>query len=145
MTQKKHRGLANNSLSTRADTRSQFERLSDGFTNQKAALFPVAATTMSLIPAMQSHTTAIFACALPIAGLALGRKVSAPLERPYYANRNSNDYAGFFFFGNELGTDKEIWLTDSEARRHILIFGTTGSGLESFVVWISPFGVKVSK
>lgn len=128
MSKKIQRGLANEGFSTRADTRSSWTKFVDGFTNTRAAWIPMSAAAVSLIPSMQPHAAAIFACSLPIAGLVLGKRTEVPLEKPYYANRNSKEHEGFFFFGNELGTKKELWLTDSEARRHILIFGTTGSG-----------------
>lgn len=35
---------------------------------------------------------------------------------------------GITFFGNEIGTKKELWFTDSDVRTHCLIFGTTGAG-----------------
>lgn len=35
---------------------------------------------------------------------------------------------GITFFGNEIGTKKEIWFNDSDVRTHCLIFGTTGAG-----------------
>jgi len=35
---------------------------------------------------------------------------------------------GITFFGNEIGTKKEVWFTNSDVRTHCLIFGTTGSG-----------------
>lgn len=35
---------------------------------------------------------------------------------------------GISFFGNESGSNKELWFTDSDMRTHILIFGTTGAG-----------------
>lgn len=136
MSQKKQRGLANKAFSTRADTRSQFERLVDGFTNKKAAFLPIVAATVSFIPSVQPHAAVIFACTLPLAGLALGRSINTPIELPYYGNRNDKNHSGFFFFGNELDTKKEIWLSDSEARRHILIFGTTGSGKTESLVGI---------
>ena len=128
MENKRQRGLNNRGFSTRADTRSGWEKFKDNFSNTKAATIPISAAAISLIPSMQPHAAAIFACSLPIAGLIMSKKVKVPLELPFYANRNSNKYSGFFFFGNEMGTNKELWLTDSEARRHILIFGTTGSG-----------------
>lgn len=36
--------------------------------------------------------------------------------------------AGTVFIGNALDTNMELWLTDSDVRQHILIFGTTGAG-----------------
>lgn len=35
---------------------------------------------------------------------------------------------GISFFGNEIGTNKEVWFTNSDVRTHCLIFGTTGAG-----------------
>jgi intracellular multiplication protein IcmO len=35
---------------------------------------------------------------------------------------------GISFFGNEIGSKKEIWFTNSDVRTHCLIFGTTGAG-----------------
>ena len=35
---------------------------------------------------------------------------------------------GTVFIGNEIGTNNELWLTDSDVRQHILLFGTTGAG-----------------
>lgn len=35
---------------------------------------------------------------------------------------------GITFFGNEIGTKKEVWFTNSDVRTHCLIFGTTGAG-----------------
>ena len=53
------------------------------------------------------------------------KEIDMPFEKPFYSDQLSK---GFFYFGNQVGTRKEIWLSDSEARRHILIFGTTGAG-----------------
>ena len=35
---------------------------------------------------------------------------------------------GIVFIGNEMNTNLEIWVGDSDVRTHILIFGTTGAG-----------------
>lgn len=35
---------------------------------------------------------------------------------------------GITFFGNEFGTKKEVWFTNSDIRTHCLLFGTTGAG-----------------
>jgi intracellular multiplication protein IcmO len=44
------------------------------------------------------------------------------------ANNKPDDPQGITFFGNEIGTRKEVWFTNSDVRTHCLIFGTTGSG-----------------
>lgn len=35
---------------------------------------------------------------------------------------------GITFFGNEIGTQKELWFNNSDMRTHILVFGSTGAG-----------------
>lgn len=35
---------------------------------------------------------------------------------------------GIIYLGNDQETDEEVWLTDSQARTHMLVMGTTGSG-----------------
>ena len=35
---------------------------------------------------------------------------------------------GIAFFGNEIGTNKELWFSNDDMRTHVLIFGSTGSG-----------------
>ncbi len=138
MSKKVQRGLKDNTLHTRVDTRSQWDKIKDGLTNKKVALIPSCAAISTFIPDLQAHAALILACTLPIASLALTKEKKVPLRKPYYANRNSKEHDGFFFFGNELETNREIWLDDSEARRHILLFGTTGAGkTESLIGLIS--------
>ena len=36
--------------------------------------------------------------------------------------------SGIAFLGNEMKTNNEIWVSSSDMRTHILIFGTTGAG-----------------
>jgi len=36
--------------------------------------------------------------------------------------------SGIAFLGNERGTNKELWLTNSDMRTHLLVFGSTGAG-----------------
>lgn len=57
---------------------------------------------------------------------------------------------GIIYLGNDMDTGEEIWMTDSQARTHMLFMGTTGSGksqpLHSKVLtpagWISMGEVK---
>lgn len=35
---------------------------------------------------------------------------------------------GIIFLGNEVGSRKELWINDSDARTHFVIFGSTGAG-----------------
>lgn len=45
---------------------------------------------------------------------------------PQYADRKKGD--GIMYIGNQRGTNKELWLSNSDARTHILYLGTTGAG-----------------
>ncbi|ABM96836.1 type IV secretory system conjugative DNA transfer family protein [Methylibium petroleiphilum] len=41
---------------------------------------------------------------------------------------------GIVYMGNDLDTGEEVWLTDVQARTHMLFMGTTGSGKTEFLV-----------
>ena len=69
----------------------------------------------------------------------LTRTESVPIKLPvqYHCERrkllgltngNSELAQGIFFMGNEVSTNKEIWLSNSDCRQHILVLGTTGAG-----------------
>jgi intracellular multiplication protein IcmO len=63
-----------------------------------------------------------------------------PLRMPQSSNRidyndpkagAGDDYAqasGIVFLGNEMGSNKELWVNASDAGTHFLVFGTTGAG-----------------
>jgi len=42
--------------------------------------------------------------------------------------------AGIVYMGNDADTGEEIWLTDSQARTHMLFMGTTGSGKTEYLL-----------
>lgn len=47
------------------------------------------------------------------------------------------DARGICFFGNELGTDLELWFNNDDMRTHCLIFGSTGAGKTVTLVSLS--------
>ena len=47
---------------------------------------------------------------------------------PALTKGNSDLAQGIFFMGNEVSTNKEIWLSNTDCRQHILVLGTTGAG-----------------
>ncbi|MDK9793826.1 type IV secretory system conjugative DNA transfer family protein [Vibrio sp. D431a] len=132
MSEKKVLGLTENTRTDR-DIRSGFEKFYSKFNKDKAVLIPVASAIACMTPLLQAHADTILLTALPVSYLFAGRKITVPFEKPYYDEKKGK---GFFFFGNELNTNKEIWFSDSEARRHILIFGTTGSGKSESLIGI---------
>ena len=59
---------------------------------------------------------------LPIQTITTGRNI------PISKKRQSELAQGIFFMGNEISTNKEIWLSNSDCRQHFLVLGTTGAG-----------------
>jgi intracellular multiplication protein IcmO len=41
---------------------------------------------------------------------------------------------GIVFLGNDMDTGEEVWLTDTQARTHMLFMGTTGSGKTEYLL-----------
>lgn len=42
--------------------------------------------------------------------------------------------AGIVYMGNDVDTGEEVWLTDNQARTHMLFMGTTGSGKTEYLI-----------
>ena len=55
-------------------------------------------------------------------------KTSELLDYHEMRNGKPTKAQGIVYIGSEMNTDLEIWASDSDARTHILIFGTTGAG-----------------
>jgi intracellular multiplication protein IcmO len=51
-----------------------------------------------------------------------------PSEPDLVKKLPSSPAQGITFFGNERGTQKELWFNNSDMRTHVLIFGSTGAG-----------------
>lgn len=49
-------------------------------------------------------------------------------------SRKPSPAAGIIYMGNDQDTGEEIWLTDSQARTHMLFMGTTGSGKTEYLI-----------
>ena len=46
-----------------------------------------------------------------------------------FINDQGKEVAGSYFFGNDIEYgNKELWFSDDQVRRHLLLFGTTGAG-----------------
>ncbi|WP_210498589.1 type IV secretory system conjugative DNA transfer family protein [Vibrio crassostreae] len=134
MSAKNWHGVSDDSLRNNKDVRSTTKKISDGFTHKKASLLPIGAMAASFIPSLQHHADTLMLSAIPLSYFCTFPKIKVPFEKPFYDTKNEKD--GFFFFGNELSTNKEIWFTDSESRRHILIMGTTGAGKSESLIGI---------
>ena len=82
-----------------------------------------------------------FAGALGIGAYSMGvqRKNGLPMQVPMSANtldpkeinlatKKADKGKGIVYIGNDQNTNEEIWLTDTQARTHMMFLGTTGSG-----------------
>ncbi|HAU29193.1 MAG TPA: type IV secretion protein IcmO [Rhodospirillaceae bacterium] len=59
------------------------------------------------------------------------QKFGIPLKMPSFMKRKNADKKkpdGILFLGNESDDKTEMWVSNSDARTHILFFGTTGAG-----------------
>ena len=53
---------------------------------------------------------------------------TADPNQPNPANGLPSPGAGIFYLGNDIRTNKEVWLTNDDCRQHFLVLGTTGAG-----------------
>lgn len=71
-----------------------------------------------------------------------------PFKLPMYAKKldknnppigsaRAGKAEGIYFFGNELGTNEQLWFSNTDMRTHALIFGTTGAGKTEALLSIS--------
>lgn len=122
------------------DTRRLGERVNDALADEKVPVVVMAAlgAAMFLVPAL---VEAVVLCAVIFyliarraqkrAGLALRMPKSSGEIDPKelsLANGKATKAEGIVFMGNDLDTGEEVWLTDTQARTHMLFMGTTGSG-----------------
>lgn len=67
------------------------------------------------------------------------KKSGLPMQVPLSANQHDpkeinlgtkkpENGKGILFIGNDMKTNEEVWLTDTQARTHMMFLGTTGSG-----------------
>lgn len=142
MAEKKTRALTeqrelNEEFLTR-DTRSPLKKFLDAISipNNMFVLFCVMAASAYLVAPLSDF---IFLLSIPFFIFALTRKDTAPIKLPIQAKLpdpnqlnpgtgKPSSSEGIFFLGNEMKTGKEIWVTNSDARQHFLVVGTTGAG-----------------
>lgn len=74
--------------------------------------------------------------------------VRIPCKKPIFSNEKDvnnpspgsnkpGESKGIYYFGNEIGTDHELWFNNEDMRTHALIFGSTGSGKTETLLSIS--------
>ena len=86
-----------------------------------------------------AYADVIFIVCCGLCAFSLTRQYVLPFKLPQSAKtRDYNDIPpgsvkpsfanGISFFGNERGSNEELWFSNSDMRTHVLIFGSTGSG-----------------
>lgn len=140
--QRKTRGVTNdqelNEEFLVRDTRSPVKKFFDWIKvpNNMFVLMVAFACTAFFVPEISD---VIFLLSIPFFWFAMKQKESAPLKmpiqtgfldpnQPHPATGMPSKAEGIFFLGNDIKTGKEIWVTNSDARQHFLVVGTTGAG-----------------
>lgn len=128
MSATKWHGVTDDSLRNDKDIRTGTKKFFSDLTPQKVSLIPAAAIAACFTPLVQNSAEAlILGGVIPTALMGFGIDPKLPFYRPVY-HTHKHDKDGLYFLGNETGTGKELWLSDSEARRHVMYMGTTGAG-----------------
>lgn len=119
------------------DTRPAIIRLKEWLIHKDTAfvIFGTSAIGMAFLPELADIT--ILLC-LFYAWCLSRIKTKLPLKLPKYSklidpNMKVGGKSGFpadgiLFLGNDKNSNEELWLTNSDARTHILYLGTTGAG-----------------
>lgn len=82
-------------------------------------------------------TSAMAISAQKKTGLPMQVPLSAKTHDPKEINLSTKKPGpgkGIFYLGNDIKTNEEIWLTDTQARTHMMFLGTTGSGKTEFLL-----------
>jgi len=120
------------------DTRTIGMRMRDFLTDAASVtvVMVTLATTAFLVPGL---IDVVLILALILFLFNVTRKHALPFRMPQRCgaldyndlkpgSRKPNKARGICFFGNEQGTNEELWFNNDDMRTHALIFGSTGSG-----------------
>ncbi len=119
------------------DIRPTLSRIADGAREPMVLTITLVCSVMLIwfLPWLAEFT--VMACAGYVWWFR-GHKIALPLKLPKFADRLDPNNAkpgggagqadGILFVGNDKFSDEEMWLTNSDARTHILYLGTTGAG-----------------
>ena len=120
------------------DTRTIGMRIRDFFTDSASVtvVMVTLATTAFVVPAL---VDIVLILGVIIFLFNITRKHALPFRMPMRSgaldyndlkpgSRKPNKSRGICFFGNEQGTNEELWFNNDDMRTHVLIFGSTGSG-----------------
>lgn len=138
--------LERNSGELMYDTRSLGKRLRDAFAKEEVVLMTMLGFAVGIFFARQLAEFIFFAgvCFFFYArkvqktsGLALRMPKSSGEIDPkeiHPGTLKPTKAGGIVYMGNDEDTGEEVWLTDNQARTHMLFMGTTGSGKTEYLV-----------
>lgn len=129
------------------DTRPFFKKVAESFANPDTAAITFAAVaSLAFIFPHLVELVFLFSIGLfffvrsaqKSAGLALRMpktsNESDPKEIPPGGGNKPVKADGIIYLGNDQDTGEEVWMTDTMARTHMLVMGTTGSGKTEHLV-----------
>lgn len=126
----------------RRDARPLRYKLHDFFSDHGAFVVGAVAVLIilnALVPIGPKVHEILFCFGFGVALYSDKNKRSFPLVEPMPKNpdtiksKDADDY-GLYLIGNEYGINGQLWVTSSEFRTHLLVFGTTGSGKTRFLL-----------
>lgn len=125
------------------DPRGRFQRLHDDYKEKGNEKYPVVAWgllgAMVILPFLFIPLIIILAIYTQYV-MRCGKEAQVPffatpinigeenLDDGHFYDNEGNKLKGCIYFGQEMATGKEIYLDEEEARRHMLLMGTTGAG-----------------
>lgn len=128
------------------DTRKLSERLRDALADDVTPTFVMAALAAAVV-FVHAAAELLFVLAIAFYFFARSAQKSAglPLRMPKSSgvidpkqislkDGKPERAQGIFFMGNDMDTGEEVWMTDVQARTHMLFMGTTGSGKTEYLI-----------
>ena len=120
---------------TLRDTRPFPRKLKDALEEPSTALMMYTSMTVGIVmvPAIRGAADFLLLVGLLYFWWYVKRPIKLPMRMPIFAkckdpNDRDNKPQGILYLGNEKKSNNELWLSNSDAKTHILYLGTTGSG-----------------
>jgi intracellular multiplication protein IcmO len=117
------------------DTRTYSQRIKDGLSEPSIAImiFTMMAVLVIFVPAGRGSADFLLLASLLYFWWFIKRPVKLPMKMPVfspYADPNERDKKpqGILYLGNQKKSNDELWLSNTDAKTHILYLGTTGAG-----------------
>ncbi|QHM90388.1 TraM recognition domain-containing protein [Acetobacter pasteurianus] len=121
---------------TTIDIRTKTQKRRDWFKDISNLLMLQMASLVMLFVVPQVGIPCIL-FSLAIYSISSGKPSALPLKKPVQSKEidpneaiggKARPAAGIFYLGNDMATGEEVWLSNSDARQHFTVIGTTGAG-----------------